>query len=84
MGQPLGSVQGGNEQIKSSPGEKDWGELVGETGHALVVGAGLHPKPHGQQEGGNSAPLLHSGETPPAVLCQDPQPQRNKDLELLQ
>jgi len=30
---------------------------------------GLHPKQHGQQgEGGDSAPLLHSGETPPGVL----------------
>ena len=30
---------------------------------------GLHQKQHGQQvEGGDSAPLLCSGETPPAVL----------------
>ena len=30
---------------------------------------GLHQKNHGQQvEGGDSAPLLRSGETPPAVL----------------
>jgi len=30
---------------------------------------GLHQKQRGQQvEGGDSAPLLHSGETPPAVL----------------
>jgi len=30
---------------------------------------GLHQKQHGQQvEGGDSAPLLHSGETPPGVL----------------
>lgn len=67
-GQPLGSVQAGNEQIQSSPGEKALGELVGETGHAPAVCAGLHTKPSGQQEGGNSAPLLHSGETPPAAL----------------
>ena len=31
---------------------------------------GLHQKKHGQQvEGGDSAPVLCSGETPPEVLC---------------
>ena len=31
---------------------------------------GLHPQQRGQQvKGGDSAPLLHSGETPPGVLC---------------
>ena len=31
---------------------------------------GLHQKQHGQQvEGGDSAPLLHSGETSHGVLC---------------
>ena len=31
---------------------------------------GLHQKQRGQQvEGGDPAPLLHSGETPPGVLC---------------
>jgi len=31
---------------------------------------GMHSQQHGQQgEGGDSAPLLHSGETPPGVLC---------------
>jgi len=31
---------------------------------------GLHQKKHGQQvEGDDSVPLLHSGESPPGVLC---------------
>jgi len=30
----------------------------------------LHQKNHGQQvKGGDSAPQLHSGESPPGVLC---------------
>jgi len=32
--------------------------------------SGLHQKQRGQQvEGGDSAPLLRSGESPPGVLC---------------
>jgi len=31
---------------------------------------GMHQRKGGQQvEGGDSVPLLHSGETPPGVLC---------------
>ena len=43
---------------------------------------GLHPKQRGQQvEGGDSAPLLRSGETPLGVLCPA---QHRKDMELLE
>ncbi|KAK4816544.1 hypothetical protein QYF61_017745 [Mycteria americana] len=69
----------GDEEIESSPAEKDLGLLVDEkTGHELAMCTcspesqlypGLHQKKRGQQvEGGDSAPLLHSGETPPGVL----------------
>ncbi|KAK4826703.1 hypothetical protein QYF61_010918 [Mycteria americana] len=66
-----------DEGIESSPAEKDLGILVDEkTGPAMCAHSpesqlypGLHQKKRGQQvEGGDSAPLLHSGETPPGVL----------------
>ena len=42
---------------------------------------GLHQKKRGQQgKGGDSAPLLRSGETPPRVL----HPQHRKDMDLLE
>jgi len=68
-----------DEVIESSPAEKDLAVLVDEK---LDMSApmctrsqegqlypGLHPQQRGQQgEGGDSAPLLCSGETPPGVL----------------
>ena len=46
--------------------------------------SGLHQKQHGQQgEGGDSAPLLCSRETPPEYCLQVWGPQRKKDTNLL-
>jgi len=47
---------------------------------------GLHQKQRGQQvEGGDSAPLLRSGETPPRESCiQLWSPQHRKNMELLE
>ena len=40
-----------------------------QPGFAASIHPGLHQEKRGQQvEGGNSAPLLRSGETPPGVL----------------
>jgi len=46
---------------------------------------GLHQKKCAQQvKGGGSAPLLRSGETPPAVLHPTLDPQHRRDMELLE
>ena len=69
----------GHERIESSPAEEDLGILVDEKLHMSQQGAlnspegqpypGLLQKKHGQQvEGGDSAPLLCSGETLSGVL----------------
>ncbi|GAB0205830.1 mitochondrial enolase superfamily member 1 [Grus japonensis] len=69
----------GEEWIESSPEEKDLGVLIHEKAqHELAMCAcipesqpcpGLHQKRCDQQvKGGDPAPLLHSGETPPGVL----------------
>jgi len=46
---------------------------------------GLHQEKRGQQvEEGDSAPLLHSHETPPGVLVQLWNPQHKKDMDVLE
>jgi len=47
---------------------------------------GLQQKKRGQQvKGGDSAPLLHSGETSPGVLCPGLEPSEpRKDVDLLE
>jgi len=84
-----------NEGIESSPTEKNFEVLVDEKiGHDLEMCAcspegqlcpALHQKQCGKQvEGGDSAPLLHSSETSPGVLCSALDPQHRKHMELLE
>jgi len=75
-GQPRYQYRLGDEDIESSPAEKDLGVLVSEKldmsqqwGFAAQLYAGLHQEKCGQQvEGGDSAPLFCSGKTSSAVL----------------
>ena len=78
-GNPRYQYRLGDEGIESSPAEKDLRVQVdGKGKHELArcphsperrPYPGLHQKKHGQQvEGCDSAPLLHSAETPPGVL----------------
>ncbi|GAB0186239.1 hypothetical protein GRJ2_001089200 [Grus japonensis] len=79
QGNPKHDYRLGREWIESSPEEKDLGVLVDEKLNKSAMHAcspesqlypGLHQKKHGQQvKGGDSAPLLHSCETSPGVLC---------------
>jgi len=74
----------GDEEIDSSPAEKDLGVIADEKMDMTQTCAcspegqpypGLHQKQRGQQgKGGDSAPLLHSGVTPPGVLRPAPEP----------
>jgi len=60
--------------LRAAPARKDLGILVDEKLHisrqcVLPVYPGLHQKQRGQEtKGGDSAPLLRSGESPPGVL----------------
>ena len=85
----------GDEGVECSPAEKGLGVLVDERlGHELAMFTrspesqrypGLPQKKHGQQvEGGDSAPLLHTRETPPGVCVQIWSPQHGKDADLLE
>ncbi|GAB0206082.1 hypothetical protein GRJ2_003073800 [Grus japonensis] len=73
---PKHSYRLGRECIESSPEEKDLGVLIDQHEPAVCACSpesqpcpGLHPQQRDQQvEGGDPAPLLHSCETPPAVL----------------
>ena len=79
LGQPALSLQAGGWSNWEKPcGEGLRGTGGWKAGRELAMCArspegqqypGLHHKQHGQQvKGGDSAPLLHSGETPPGVL----------------
>ena len=77
QGNPWYPYRLGDEGIENSPAEKSLGVLVDEKldmshrAHSpeCQLYPGLHQKQRDQQvEGGDPAPLLHSGETLPAVL----------------
>ncbi|GAB0177320.1 hypothetical protein GRJ2_000197200 [Grus japonensis] len=81
----------GGEWIESSP-EEDLGVLVDEklnmspqcarTCTKPTISWAASKEPTG--EGGDSAPILHSGETPPEALHQALGPRYKKDMELLE
>jgi len=91
-GKPHYRYRLGDEGIESSPAEEEFGVSVDEkpdkTRHVRLQPrrpTGLHQEKCGEQvEGGDSAPLLHSGETSPGVLCPALSPQHKKDMELLE
>jgi len=85
----------GRKLMERSHEEKGLGELVDENlsmtrQHPLAAQKanpypGLHQNKHGQQvKGGDSAPLLHSGETTPGVCVQLWNCQHRTNMDLLQ
>ncbi|GAB0186763.1 cAMP-dependent protein kinase inhibitor alpha [Grus japonensis] len=90
QGNPWYQYRLGDKGIESSPAEKDLGVLVDEkldmTCQRVLCSPESPPYPELNQkcdqqvEGGDSAPLLCSHETPPGVLCPPP----NTDMDLLE
>lgn len=79
------------ERTESSPEEKRLGDTGGqEAGHDLAIGAGSSVVSWAASkalwaagEGGNSSPLLCSGETHLELCVQLWSPQHRRDMELL-
>jgi len=94
-GNPKQKYRLNREWIESSPEKKDLGVLVDEKHNltqqcVLAAQKANHPHPgllqekSGQQfKGGDSSPLLYSGETPPGVLCPALEPSAQKDIDHL-
>jgi len=77
QGNPRYQYRLGDEEIERSPAKKDFRVLMDEKLDMTTCArcresqpySGLHQEKHGQQdEGGDSAPLLRSGQTLPGVL----------------
>ncbi|PKU41064.1 hypothetical protein llap_8639 [Limosa lapponica baueri] len=86
-GNPRHKHRLGGECIEGALEEKDLRVLVDEKlnmSRQCALAAQWHQKKCGQQvEGGDSAPLLCSGETPPGVLCPALESSTQKHVDLL-
>jgi len=82
----------GDKTTEHSPAEKDLGVLVNRHEPVMCpcipesqLHSELHQTKHGQQvEGGDPAPLLCAGETPPGVHVHIRTPQYRRDMNLLE